>query len=47
MFTKKVMLIEGLLLIIFLLTYLLSISHGYTGIGKLFCSQVVKERDDA
>ncbi|WP_330168000.1 hypothetical protein [Bartonella grahamii] len=49
MFTKKVLSKEGLLLIIFLLTYLLSTSHGYTGTGmdKLFCSQVVKERDDA
>ncbi|WP_375673711.1 hypothetical protein [Bartonella sp. TS82HLJMH] len=47
MFTKKVLLREGLLLIVFLLTYLLSTAHGYTGIDKLFCSQVVKERDDA
>ncbi|WP_208441477.1 hypothetical protein [Bartonella raoultii] len=47
MFTKKILLKEGLLLIIFLLTYLVSSSHGYTGVDKLFCSQVVKERDDA
>lgn len=47
MFTKKILLRKGLLLIIFLLTYLVSASHGYTGVDKLFCSQVVKERDDA
>ncbi len=47
MFTKKILLREGLLLIIFLLTYLVSSSYGYTGVDKLFCSQVVKERDDA
>lgn len=47
MFIKKILLREGLLLIIFLLAYLVSTSHGYTGVDKLFCSQVVKERDDA
>nr|WP_275046223.1 MULTISPECIES: hypothetical protein [unclassified Bartonella] len=47
MFTKKNLLRESLLLIIFLLTYLVSSSHGYTGVDKLFCSQVVKERDEA
>ncbi|WP_375667390.1 hypothetical protein [Bartonella sp. CL435QHHD] len=47
MFTKKVLFREGLLLIIFLLPYFLSTSHGYTGIDKLFCSTVVRERDDA
>ncbi|EJF84910.1 hypothetical protein MCU_00018 [Bartonella elizabethae Re6043vi] len=47
MFTKKILLREGLLLIIFFLTYLVSASRGYTGVDRLFCSQVVKERDDA
>ncbi|WP_375649633.1 hypothetical protein [Bartonella sp. MU70NMGDW] len=35
------------MLIIFLLTYLLSTSHRYTGMDTLFCSKVFKERDDA
>lgn len=47
MFTKKILLREGLLLIVFLLTYLIPASRGYTGVDKLFCSQVVKERDEA
>ncbi|WP_254474719.1 hypothetical protein [Bartonella sp. B1098] len=47
MFTKKILLREGLLLVVFLLTYLIPASRGYTGVDKLFCSQVVKERDEA
>ncbi|WP_142417166.1 hypothetical protein [Bartonella massiliensis] len=47
MFTKKVPLRESLLLVLFLLTYLMSVSCGYTGISEFFCSKVVKERDDA
>ncbi|PIT68345.1 hypothetical protein [Bartonella tribocorum] len=47
MFTKKNLLREGLLLIIFLHAYLVSASYGYSGVDKLFCSKVVKERDDA
>ncbi len=38
---------EALLLIVFLLTYLVPASRGYTGVDKLFCSQVIKERDEA